>query len=288
MNSKVGKGLEGMFSGLDNKLKKSNRTANEVESNLVEVDIDSIIANSHQPRTSFEDEELLMLSASIKENGILQPLTVLKIEDNKYELIAGERRLRASKLAGFTTVPVIVKNDVDEEKKSVFALIENIQREDLNPIEISFHLDRMAKNFNLNQGELAQKVGLPRSNVANYLRLVNLPEETQDLLKNKKILFGHAKVLLSLKDEDKINELAEKVAITEMSVAKLSKLIKAIDTPEKEPIKKEDEVIPQKVSNFISNLENQKCNVLYKKKKLILSFETEEDLLKLVENLSIK
>lgn len=288
MNSKVGKGLEGMFSGLDNKLKKSNRTANEVESNLVEVDIDSIIANSHQPRTSFEDEELLMLSASIKENGILQPLTVLKIEDNKYELIAGERRLRASKLAGFTKVPVIVKNDVDEEKKSVFALIENIQREDLNPIEISFHLDRMAKNFNLNQGELAQKVGLPRSNVANYLRLVNLPEETQDLLKNKKILFGHAKVLLSLKDEDKINELAEKVAITEMSVAKLSKLIKAIDKPEKEPIKKEDEVIPQKVSNFISNLENQKCNVLYKKKKLILSFETEEDLLKLVENLSIK
>lgn len=288
MNDKVGKGLEGMFAGLDNKLKKNKKSEDIIQSDLIEVDIDSIIANSHQPRTSFEDEELLMLSASIKENGILQPLTVLKIENNKYELIAGERRLRASKLAGFTTVPVIIKNDVDEEKKSVFALIENIQREDLNPIEISFHLDRMAKEFNLNQGELAKKVGLPRSNVANYLRLVNLPEETQELLKNKKILFGHAKVLLSLKDEAKINELAEKVALTEMSVAKLSKLIKATESPEKEPIEKEEEIIPEKVSNFISNLESKNCNVLYKKKKLILSFENEEDLLKLVEELFSK
>ena len=181
-------------------------------SSISEVDINLIVANPNQPRTHFDEEALSELAASIRELGVISPITLRKNEDGKYLIIAGERRYRASKQIGLRTIPAYVKTAADEQVMEM-ALIENIQREDLNAIEIALTFYRLMEEYKLTQERLSERVGKKRTTIANYLRLLRLPAEIQMGIKDKKIEMGHARAILGLPEPsqqlkvyDEINE----------------------------------------------------------------------------------
>ncbi len=214
------------------------------ENNILEIDINKITPNKNQPRNVFNDTALEELAQSIEEMGILQPLTVKKIDDY-YEIIAGERRWRAARLAGLRKVPVIVK-EFDDFKSLEAALIENIQREDLNPMEEAFTYIRFKDEFALNQEEIAKKVGKSRSAVANAMRLANLDKRVQVFVKEYKLTNGHARALLAIDNNDMQFELAEKIIEEDLSVRETEELVKiTIENMNKPPVVEEK----KKVSN---------------------------------------
>lgn len=180
---------------------KNNTTSQNQEGQIFDVEIDRIVPNPFQPRLNFNREKLEELANSIKKHGIIQPLIVSKNEKG-YELVAGERRLEASKLAGFSKVPVIVQ-EVDDEGKLNLAVVENIQRHNLNPIEEARAYDRLSREFGFSQEEIAQKLGKSRSSVANKMRLLELPVEVQRAISEEKITEGHAKAVLAVKGKEK-------------------------------------------------------------------------------------
>ena len=189
----------------------------EEEENLIkDIEIKLIEANKDQPRRNFREENLLELSKSIKENGIIQPIIVRK-KGRKYELIAGERRLRAAEMAGLKTVPSIVK-DIDDGKSAKFALIENIQREDLNPVEEAKAYRSIMDKYSISQEELSKEVGKSRSYISNSLRLLNLEDEILDYIVDGKLSQGHGKALLSLKDSSLHSKIAKDIIKRELSV----------------------------------------------------------------------
>lgn len=195
-------------------LKSASQTSQERIFNLA---IDDININPFQPRQNFKDQALTELADSIKEHGIIQPLITSSRSDGKYDLIAGERRLRAAKLIGLKTVPAVVRLASDLEKLEL-ALIENIQREDLNPLEYAQALNRLVSEFNLTQQELAKRLGKNRSTVANILRYLELPAEIQDSLRQREISEGQAKVLLSLPDSASQFNLWQKIKTNKLTV----------------------------------------------------------------------
>ena len=204
---------------------------------LLDVDISTVRANPNQPRTEFDPEALNELAASIKTQGIIQPAVVrpLKPEEHgtsthRYELIAGERRWRASQLAGLKTIPVVVKNTFVERDILLLSLVENLQRDDLNPIEEALAYDRLAKTFNLTQEQIADGVGKGRVTIANFLRLLDLPENVQDAIKSRKLTMGHAKALLAVPDAKIQAQLASKAQAENLTVRDLERLI-ASDRP---------------------------------------------------------
>ncbi|MDD4412719.1 MAG: ParB/RepB/Spo0J family partition protein [Patescibacteria group bacterium] len=188
----------------------------DVNGKILAVPVDEIIANVSQPRRDFSEQSLQDLAESIREHGILQPLVVVK-NGSGYELIAGERRLRAAKLAKLDTVPAIIREATAQQKLEL-ALIENIQREDLNPIEVALSMQKLSDEFNLSQDSIAKRLGKPRSSVANIFRLLNLPEEMQKALSNGSISEGHAKILLGVDSPIKQQVLFKKILANKMSV----------------------------------------------------------------------
>jgi len=182
-----------------------------------EVNLSAIVANPHQPRKKFNDEKLQELSRSIQEHGIVQPLVVTKQENGGYELIAGERRMRAAQMAGLEKVPVVVK-DIDDQQKLELAIIENIQRHDLDPIEEARAYQRLAEEFQLSQEEIAKKMGKSRSVVANTIRLLQLPLDIQKGVEEGKITEGHAKAILSLDNPEKQRALYELILRQHLTV----------------------------------------------------------------------
>lgn len=209
MRKKVlGKGLEALI--------PQNVAATGDGGNVVEIAVDSIVANPRQPRKKFDDDKLKQLSESIKEDGVLQPVVVRKVDD-QYELIMGERRLQAARLAGVPTVPVVVKNvkDVDSLRLS---LVENIQRENLNEVEVAHAYHALVGAFGLSQSELAQLIGRDRSSVANTLRLLNLPPDVLQMIVDDKLTGGHARALLSLPTQKEQLALARRIVDRNMSV----------------------------------------------------------------------
>jgi ParB family chromosome partitioning protein len=191
------------------------------------IDINLIETNPYQPRDSFETEALKELAASIKVQGIIQPLTVRKLANNAYQLISGERRLRASKLAGLTEVPVYIRAANDQEMLEM-ALIENIQRENLNAIEVAISFQRMLDECSLKQEELGDRVGKNRSTVTNYLRLLKLPPVIQAALRDSKISMGHARAMISMDSIDKQLYAFEEVLKNDLSVRKLEDLVRSM------------------------------------------------------------
>jgi len=189
----------------------------EAVGGFMEVPVNAIAPNPKQPRTHFDDEALAGLAASIKEVGILQPLVVRRTGDGRYEVIAGERRLRAAKAAGLPVVPVVLRDSGDEELLRD-ALIENIHREDLNPIEQAEAFKALLGELGLKQEELAERVGVSRSHIANTIRLLALPLDVQQLLTDDKITAGHARSLLSLGDKDAMSTLALRISAQDLSV----------------------------------------------------------------------
>ena len=192
---------------------------------FLDVPVNAIAPNPKQPRTNFDDEALAGLAASIREVGILQPLVVRRTEDARFELIAGERRLRAAKAAGLAVVPVVLRDSEDEDLLRD-ALIENIHREDLNPIEQAEAFKALLGELGLKQEELADRVGVSRSHIANTIRLLGLPLDVQQLLTDDKITAGHARALLSLGDKDAMSSLALRIAAEDLSVRQTEEAVR--------------------------------------------------------------
>ncbi|MBM4386100.1 MAG: ParB/RepB/Spo0J family partition protein [Deltaproteobacteria bacterium] len=189
---------------------------------LRQIDIESVSVGA-QPRRFFEESSILELAASIREKGILQPLLVVR-EDNGYRLIAGERRLRAAKLAGLKSIPAVVRDDAGSGESFEIALIENIQRRDLTPVEEALAYKRLREEFSLNQSEIAKRVGKERSSIANSMRLLNLPARVIEMLGNGELSEGAARALIAVGDEKKIVELAERISGSDMSVRDVERL----------------------------------------------------------------
>ena len=213
----LGKGLEALLPS-----SKMNRPAESAD--VQRIRVEDIVPNRYQPRQMFLPQELAELTASIKESGVIQPIVVRRKGDGIFELIAGERRWRASKEAGLALIPAVVKNCTDQESL-LLALVENLQREDLNPMETARAYSRMIKEFGLTQEAVATKVGRDRSSVANFVRLTHLPPELQTLVEGGTLSTGHAKVLLSLQSPEDLLRLGKMVATTGLSVRETEKLV---------------------------------------------------------------
>ena len=225
--SGLGKGLDSLIT---DKVGKSS--AKEVIKPDTMVDIDKVEPNKEQPRKNFDEDALLELSESLKQFGILQPLLV-QDKDNYYEIIAGERRWRAAKLAGLKKVPVIIKKLTDQEIVEI-SLIENIQRENLNPIEEAIAYKRLLTEFNLKQDEVAERVSKSRTAVTNSMRLLKLNEKVQQMLVDEMLTTGHARALLGIEDQEEQYVIAQKIFDEKMSVRDIEKLVKKLQKEKSE------------------------------------------------------
>jgi len=213
----LGRGLSALIPGAPE--------AGDGDSGLLEVPVNAVSPNPKQPRTHWDEEEIGALAASIREVGILQPIVVRRAGEHGYELVAGERRLRAAKVAGMATVPVVLRDTGDADLLRE-ALIENIHRQDLGPIELAEAFRQLLEDLGLKQEELAERVGVSRSHIANTIRLLQLPLETQQLLTDARIQAGHARALLTLGDADAVNTLALRVAAEDLSVRETEDLVR--------------------------------------------------------------
>lgn len=222
----LGRGLSALLSDPSNDIKSvEDAGADKVVGNIIELDINTIEINPFQPRTNFNEETLQELAKSIKEVGVIQPITVRKLEFNKYQLISGERRLRASKLIGLATVPAYVRIANDNESL-VMALVENIQRHDLDPIEVALSYQRLIDEINLTQEELSDRVGKKRSTITNYLRLLKLDPIIQTGMRDGFISMGHGRALISIEDLDVQSDIYHKVVTQNLSVRETEALVK--------------------------------------------------------------
>lgn len=210
---RLGKGLQALIPSIEDE-----------KQGVTEIKINRILPNPHQPRRDFDDEKLEELAASIREHGVIQPIIVRENGD-MYELVAGERRWRAAKKLGHTTIPAIIKEYTDGEVMEI-ALIENLQREDLNPIEEAAAYKQLMEEFGLTQDELSKKIGKSRSLIANSIRLLNLPAEIQEFLEKGAITTGHARSLLSLDDKGMQMELAKRIIEEGLTVRDIEKIVK--------------------------------------------------------------
>lgn len=228
----LGRGLDSLF--MDNTQEISENTKPQ------SVKLTEIEPNKNQPRKEFDSEALSNLAESIREHGLIQPLTVRPLENGRYQIVAGERRWRASRMAGLSEVPVVIM-DIDEKTTMELALIENLQREDLNAIEEALGYKDLIETYKMTQADVSKSVGKSRSVVANALRLLNLPNEVITLVNNGKISRGHARALLSLEDENIITEVAKDIIKKDLTVRDVEKLGKAKDTSKTKPsVKKHD------------------------------------------------
>jgi len=219
-------------------------------SSINEVELSKIEANPDQPRSVFDQEALEELAASIKTIGLVQPITLREIQPEKYQIISGERRYRASLIAGLTSIPAYVRKASDENMMEM-ALIENIQREDLNAIEIALTFQKLIEKLSLTQEELSERIGKKRATIANYLRILRLPAEIQIGLRDKKIDMGHAKSLLSLEDPSTQLMVYEQILEYDFSVRKTEEIVKELNRTE--PVEPAADVVPEKPKRKISH-----------------------------------
>ncbi|MFT6076844.1 MAG: ParB family chromosome partitioning protein [Myxococcota bacterium] len=207
-DKKLGRGLSALL-GESNSQREARADSLNKNNSAQSISINNLIAGVYQPRKNFDQNNLTELSNSIRENGIIQPIIVRKAEGVTFEIIAGERRFKAAKMAGLIQVPVVIK-DIDNTQALEFAIIENVQREDLSPIEEANGYKQLINEFEYTQDQVAKKIGYSRSHIANILRLLSLPKEVQKLLDDKKISFGHAKAIMNLENVvDIANQIVE-------------------------------------------------------------------------------
>lgn len=269
-----------------------------VAGSVAEIEIAQIETNPFQPRTHFEEVALLELSESIRQHGIIQPLTVRKMGYDKYQLISGERRFRASQLAGLTRVPAYVRIANDQSMLEM-ALLENIQREDLNAIEVALSYKRLIDECSLTQEQVSEKMSKQRSTVTNYLRLLKLPVEIQKSIMDKEISMGHARALISIDDKEKQLEIFRQVVDQNLSVRQTEELArgnapKKEGTPEKKKFRSIDDEVAlsfehQKIQNELKNVFTPKCEfkVQNGKGKIVIPFDSEEELERIVQMLDL-
>lgn len=288
MNDKrkaLGRGLEQLFNDeglnfdtIENSIIEEAKTNDQI----VEIDLSELRANLYQPRKNFDEEALNELASSIKEHGVFQPIIVKK-SIKGYEIIAGERRFRASKLAGMQTIPAIVKDFSDEEMMQI-ALLENLQRENLTSIEEAKAYKSIIESMNITQDELAKKVGKSRSHVTNILGLLKLPASVQDMVLYNKLSMGHARVLSKLDDPKIVEDLAQRVITEDLSVRKLESLV--YDNEEKEvKTKKSSNNEYKYMEDFLK--EKLGTNVKINNNKISIKFSNVQDLNRILEIMNI-
>lgn len=255
---------------------------------VLHIPVGNIRPNPHQPRKEFKEESLEGLAQSIKKHGLIQPITVRYIGDKRFELISGERRLRASKLAGLEEIPSYVR-EVNDDDIISYALIENIQREDLNPIEIAMGYQRLIEECDYTQAEVAEKVGKNRTTITNMLRLLNLPPFIQAALRDGSISMGHARALINIEDSDVQKDIFEKVIENEYSVRQTEKAVRQIGKKEKKTSKNqqkdENQAFFNEISNRLRRKFSTKVNIKPKKDggEIRIEYYTDEDLERLLE-----
>ena len=272
-NSGLGRGLDSLF--LSSEQQISDASASSIK--LSDIDVDP-----GQPRKTFENQSLEQLSQSIIEHGVLQPIVLMPNGIGRYTIIAGERRFRAARMAGLTEIPAIVK-DVSTQSAKEIALIENLQREDLDPVEIAYGYKSLMESFNLTQDEISQKLSIPRSSIANSLRILNLPEDILEMIKTDEISLGHAKVILSVSDEKMQRELAQQTAEKQLSVRQCELLAKSmVKKPKTEKQSKVPSIVKE-VEIALSEMHGTPVRISYKdgKGSLNITFNSQEQLLEL-------
>ncbi len=277
-NSGLGRGLDAIF--LDNTLVDENTHS---ENRISSLKLSLVDPKRDQPRKYFDKEALEQLAESIAENGLLQPILVREYGEGRYQIIAGERRFRASKLAGLSEIPAIVI-EKDDKKAAEIALIENIQREDLNPLEEALAYKSLAEEYDMTQEELAKKVGKSRSAIANTVRLLDLPDEVLTLVASKELSAGHARTLLGLNNRDNMILLAQIAVENDLSVRVLEDEVKRLNKPEKPKVNEKEEL---PIVDYFRELEIKvqshlgrkvKIDGKGRKKTITLSYEDNEDL----------
>ena len=254
-----------------------------------EIDINDITINKDQPREYFNEEKLSELSLSIKKHGIIQPVTVRKINDNKYQLISGERRYRASKLSGLTKIPAFIRNNNDDNLLEI-ALIENIQRENLNSLEIAISYKKLIDELKIKQEELGERVGKNRTTINNYLRLLKLPPSIQKGIKESKIQMGHARSLIAIEKSDIQLKIYHLILKNKLSVRKTEELVRNLNTKKLSNLKKNiknNEIIKleSKLSSFFGTKITTKGDE--KSGKIIVPYKSTNDLNRILELLDI-
>ncbi|MEO9891283.1 ParB/RepB/Spo0J family partition protein [Aurantibacter sp.] len=224
----LGRGLSALLKDPENDIQSvADKNADKVVGNIVEIDIDAIEVNPFQPRSNFNDEALHELANSIRELGVIQPITVRKLDFNKYQLVSGERRHRASKLVGLQTIPSYIRIANDQESLEM-ALVENIQRQDLDPIEIALSYQRLIDEIQLTQEKLSDRVGKKRSTIANYIRLLKLDPIIQTGIRDGFVSMGHGRALVNIEDKESQIALYEKIVGLGLSVRDTEKAVKAL------------------------------------------------------------
>ena len=285
----LGKGLEQLFSNevINFENFEKDIVKGTPKSEILEIKLSDIRSNPYQPRKTFDEESLKEFSESIKEYGVIEPIIVKKTIKG-YELVAGERRTRAARLAGLETIPAVVKDFNDQEMMEI-ALLENIQREDLNPIDEAMAYQKIIEICHMTQEEFAKKFGKSRSYVTNMLGLLVLPEDLKDLVKQKKLTMGHARALSKISDTDAMRSLANKTVTEELSVRALENIISEENIPKKIPQERVKET--KSIRNTIyEKLMREKVGTKVKinKKKIEIPYDSDKDLERILEILGIK
>ena len=266
--SGLGRGLDSLFLSTEQQI--SDAAVSTIR--LADIDVDP-----HQPRKTFESETLENLSQSIMEHGVLQPIVVMPSGIDRYVIIAGERRFRAARMAGLAEIPAIVK-DVSTQQAKEIALIENLQRENLDPVEVAAGYKSLMESFNLTQDEISKKLSIPRSSVANSLRILNLPASVLELVKTGELSLGHAKVVLSLTGESRQLALAQEIAEKNLSVRQAELLAKKMQKEPKAPREDKVPTLVKEIEIALSEMHGTPVKVSYKdgKGSLTITFNSDE------------
>ena len=275
----LGRGLGALIDGVEKEVLEK-----KVEANM-DISVGSIEANPFQPRTTFDEQSLEELAASIVKLGIVQPLTVRDAGNGRYQLIAGERRLRAARIAGLSHVPAYVRT-ADDQAMLELALVENIQREDLDAVEVAISFQRLIEECRLTQEQLSDRVGKQRSTVSNYLRLLKLPAEIQLGIRNKHLMMGHARTLVNIADPKQQIEVYYKIIDGDLSVRQAEELVRFLQSekikdPDKAERKKKINEDYQQLAEHLNKLFSAKVNLRLNEKgkgKIVIAFDTHEEM----------
>ncbi|MFD0763122.1 ParB/RepB/Spo0J family partition protein [Lutibacter aestuarii] len=281
----LGRGLSALLKETSSDITSANdKNADKVVGNIIEIELDTIEVNPYQPRSYFNEEALRELASSIKELGVIQPITVRKLDGNKFQLVSGERRFRASKLIGNKTIPAYIRIANDQEMLEM-ALVENIQRKDLDPIEVALSYQRLIDEIDLTQEEMSQRVGKKRSTITNYLRLLKLDPIIQTGMRDGFLSMGHGRALINIEDTEDQLSIYEKIIQQKLSVRQTEQLVKALKEggSTKPKANSKDVEVPKYVSKGIKTFSEyfgHKIDVKISgndKGKIIIPFHSEED-----------
>ena len=279
----LGRGLSALLNDPDNDIKSvSDKNADQVIGNIVDLDLSTIEVNPFQPRTKFNEESLRELASSIRELGVIQPITVRKTGFNKYQLVSGERRFRASKLIGLTSIPAYIRIANDQESLEM-ALVENIQRQDLDPIEIALSYQRLINDISLTQEQMSERVGKKRSTIANYLRLLKLDPIVQTGMRDGFISMGHGRALINIEDTDAQLKIYEQILAKKLSVRETENAVRQLKEGQTAPTPKVEEELPKFIKKGVKDFSEyfgHKITVKVAKNgsgKITIPFHSEED-----------